>query len=48
MMRPAILERMQREGMVVEAMTPEQLQELIRAETKLWRPALEKAGLIQK
>ena len=48
MMRPAMLERMQREGMVVEAMTPEQLQDLIRTETKFWRPALEKAGLIQK
>jgi len=48
MTRPAMLERMQREGMVAEAMTPGQLQDLIRTETKFWRPVLEKAGLIQK
>jgi tripartite-type tricarboxylate transporter receptor subunit TctC len=48
MTQPAMLERMQREGMVVEAMTPEQLAQLIATETKFWRPVLEKAGLIQK
>ena len=48
MTAPAMLERMRREGMVVEAMTPPQLQELIDRETRFWRPAIEKAGLMQK
>jgi hypothetical protein len=39
---------MQREGMVVEAMTPAQLQQLIETETRFWRPAIEKAGLMRK
>ena len=34
--------------MVVEAMTPAQLQQLIETETRFWRPAIEKAGLMQK
>lgn len=45
---PAMVERMRKEGMVVEAMTPAQLLELIHVETKFWRPAIEKAGLIPK
>ena len=48
MTAPAMLERMRKEGMVVEAMTPAQLQQLIEAETRFWRPAIEKAGLMQK
>jgi tripartite-type tricarboxylate transporter receptor subunit TctC len=44
----AMLERMRQEGMVVEAMTPAQLQQLIENETRFWRPAIEKAGLMQK
>ena len=48
MTAPAMLERMRKEGMVVEAMTPAQLQELIETETRFWRPAIEKAGLMQK
>ncbi|MPZ39147.1 MAG: hypothetical protein GEU95_14035, partial [Rhizobiales bacterium] len=48
MTAPAMLERMRREGMVVDAMTPAQLQQLIETETRFWRPAIEQAGLMQK
>jgi tripartite-type tricarboxylate transporter receptor subunit TctC len=48
MTSPAMAERMRKEGMIVEAMTPDQLRDLIQAETRFWRPAIEKAGLIQK
>jgi tripartite-type tricarboxylate transporter receptor subunit TctC len=48
MTAPAMVERMQKEGMVVEAMTPAQLQQLIETETRFWRPAIEQAGLMQK
>jgi tripartite-type tricarboxylate transporter receptor subunit TctC len=48
MTAPAMTDRMRKEGMIVEAMTPPQLHELIQAETKFWRPAIEKAGLMQK
>jgi tripartite-type tricarboxylate transporter receptor subunit TctC len=48
MTAPAMVKRMQGEGMVVEAMTPAQLQQLVEAETRFWRPAIEKAGLMRK
>ena len=48
MTAPAMVERMRKEGMIVESMTPEQLHELIQAETRFWRPAIAKAGLMQK
>jgi tripartite-type tricarboxylate transporter receptor subunit TctC len=48
MTAPAMVERMRKEGMIVEAMTPAQLNELIQAETRFWRPAIAKAGLMQK
>jgi tripartite-type tricarboxylate transporter receptor subunit TctC len=48
MTAPAMLDRMRREGMVVEAMTPAQLHQLIETETRFWRPAIENAGLMQK
>lgn len=48
MTAPAMVERMQKEGMVVEAMTPAQLHQLIETETRFWRPAIEQAGLMQK
>ena len=48
MTAPAMLERMRKEGMVVEGMTPPQLQQLIERETRFWRPAIEQAGLMQK
>jgi tripartite-type tricarboxylate transporter receptor subunit TctC len=44
----AMVERMRKEGMIVEMMSPAQLQQLIQAETKFWRPAIEKSGLMQK
>ena len=48
MTAPAMVDRMRKEGMIVEAMTPEQLAQLIQAETKFWRPAIEKAGLMRQ
>jgi tripartite-type tricarboxylate transporter receptor subunit TctC len=48
MTAPAMVKRMQGEGMVVEAMTPAQLQQLVESETRFWRPAIEKAGLMRK
>jgi tripartite-type tricarboxylate transporter receptor subunit TctC len=48
MTAPAMVERMRREGMIVEAMTPDQLHRLIETETKFWRPAIAQAGLMQK
>jgi tripartite-type tricarboxylate transporter receptor subunit TctC len=48
MTAPAMVDRMRHEGMVVEAMTPPQLQQLIDRETRFWRPAIEQAGLMQK
>jgi len=33
---------------VTEALTPEEFRKLIEAETVRWRPALERAGLIEK
>jgi tripartite-type tricarboxylate transporter receptor subunit TctC len=48
MTAPAMVERMQKEGMVVEGMTPAQLQHLIETETRFWRPAIEQAGMMQK
>lgn len=48
MTAPAMLDRMRHDGMVVEAMTPAQLHQLIETETRFWRPAIEQAGLMQK
>jgi tripartite-type tricarboxylate transporter receptor subunit TctC len=48
MTSPTVLDRMRHEGMVIEAMTPAQLQQLVEAETRFWRPAIEQAGLMQK
>jgi tripartite-type tricarboxylate transporter receptor subunit TctC len=48
MTTPAMVGRMSKEGMIVEAMTPEQLAQLIQQETQFWRPAIEKAGLMRK
>lgn len=47
MTAPAMVDRMRQEGMVVEAMTPEQLTQLIDVETRFWRPAIAKAGLMR-
>jgi tripartite-type tricarboxylate transporter receptor subunit TctC len=48
MTAPPMVERMHKEGMVVEGMTPAQLQQLIESESRFWRPAMEQAGLMQK
>jgi tripartite-type tricarboxylate transporter receptor subunit TctC len=45
---PAMVERMRKEGMIVEAMSPAQLHDLIQVETRFWRPAIEQSGLMQK
>jgi tripartite-type tricarboxylate transporter receptor subunit TctC len=48
MARPDIQQRMRQEGMLTEALTPEGLRQLIVHETGVWRPVIEKAGLIEK
>jgi len=48
MAKPEMRARMQQEGMVTEALTPEQFRELIERETKTWRPVIENVGLIEK
>ncbi len=48
MAKPEIKQRMRQEGMVTEAMTPEEFKALIDRETAFWRPVIEKAGLIEK
>jgi len=48
MAKPEIKQRMRQEGMVTEAMTPEEFRALIERETTFWRPVIEKAGLIEK
>jgi tripartite-type tricarboxylate transporter receptor subunit TctC len=48
MTAPAMVDRMRKEGMIVEGMTPEELSQLIQTETKFWRPAIERAGLMRK
>jgi tripartite-type tricarboxylate transporter receptor subunit TctC len=48
MAKPEIRQRMRQEGMVTEAMTPEEFKALIDRETAFWRPVIEKAGLIEK
>jgi tripartite-type tricarboxylate transporter receptor subunit TctC len=48
MAKPEMRVRMQQEGMVTEALTPEQFRELIERETKTWRPVIENVGLIEK
>jgi tripartite-type tricarboxylate transporter receptor subunit TctC len=48
MAKPEMRVRMQLEGMVTEALTPEQFRELIERETKTWRPVIENVGLIEK
>jgi tripartite-type tricarboxylate transporter receptor subunit TctC len=46
--RPDMQQRMRREGMVTEQLTPDAFKKLIEAEMVRWRPVMEKAGLIQK
>jgi tripartite-type tricarboxylate transporter receptor subunit TctC len=39
---------MQKEGMVAEALSPEEFKALIDRETAFWRPVIERAGLVEK
>jgi tripartite-type tricarboxylate transporter receptor subunit TctC len=48
MAQPAIAARMKGEGMITESMLPAEFQDFIQAETKFWRPVIEKAGLVRK
>jgi tripartite-type tricarboxylate transporter receptor subunit TctC len=48
MAKPAVQAKMRQQGMITEAMTPEELHGLIMRETAFWKPVIEKAGLIQK
>jgi tripartite-type tricarboxylate transporter receptor subunit TctC len=46
--RPDIRERIQRDGMITEAMSIEQFDKFIAAETARWKPVIEAAGLVSK
>jgi tripartite-type tricarboxylate transporter receptor subunit TctC len=48
MAKPEMQQRMRQEGMVTEALSPEEFKALIDRETQHWRPVIEKAGLIEK
>jgi tripartite-type tricarboxylate transporter receptor subunit TctC len=48
MAKPQMQQRMQQEGMVTEALSPEDFKKLIDRETRFWRPVIEKAGLVDK
>jgi tripartite-type tricarboxylate transporter receptor subunit TctC len=48
MSRPEMAKRMREEGMVTEALSPEDFKTLIDRETRFWRPVIEKAGLVEK
>ena len=43
--RPEVAERMRRDGMIVDPMTPEQYAAFIERETKVWAPVMKEAGL---
>jgi tripartite-type tricarboxylate transporter receptor subunit TctC len=43
--KPEVAERMRRDGMIVEPMTPEQFAAFIDKETKIWAPVMKAAGL---
>jgi tripartite-type tricarboxylate transporter receptor subunit TctC len=46
--RPDIQERIQRDGMITEAMTIPEFDKFIADETKRWKPVIEAAGLVAK
>ena len=48
MAKPEMQQRMRQEGMITEALSPEEFKQLIDRETQHWRPVIEKAGLIEK
>ena len=43
--KPDVAERMRRDGMIVEPMTPEQFSAFIDKETEIWAPVMKAAGL---
>lgn len=43
--KPDVAERMRRDGMIIEPMTPEQFSAFIDKETKVWAPVMKAAGL---
>jgi len=46
--KPQMRARMQEEGMVTDALSPQEFMALIERETRFWRPVIEKAGLVDK
>jgi tripartite-type tricarboxylate transporter receptor subunit TctC len=48
MQKPEVAARMRRDGLITEAMTPEQLASFIDKEAKAWAPVVEAAGLKAK
>jgi tripartite-type tricarboxylate transporter receptor subunit TctC len=46
--KPDIQARLQRDGMITEALSIEQFDKFIAAETKRWKPVIEAAGLVAK
>ena len=46
--RPEIDQRMRQEGMLTQALTPAEFQQLIETETVRWKPVIERAGLVEK
>jgi tripartite-type tricarboxylate transporter receptor subunit TctC len=46
--RPEVDRRMREEGMVTQALTPAEFQQLIEAETVRWKPVIERAGLVER
>jgi tripartite-type tricarboxylate transporter receptor subunit TctC len=46
--KPEMQQRMRQDGMVTEAMNPDDFKKLIDRETTFWRPVIEKAGLVDK
>ncbi len=45
MAKPEVQQRMRQDGLLTEAMSPEQLKSYIEAEMARWRPVIEKVGL---
>jgi tripartite-type tricarboxylate transporter receptor subunit TctC len=45
--RPDVQQRLRQDGMVSETMSTEEFRKFIEAETARWKPAIERAGLIQ-
>jgi tripartite-type tricarboxylate transporter receptor subunit TctC len=46
--KPEIAERIQRDGMITDAMSIDAFDKFIAAETTRWKPVIEAAGLVGK